>query len=614
VVLDTITTRFLMLFLIFLFIPLFTLMFFTVNALDNQLEERSQAELVQHTILVQDLLKREGDTLSQLAQVAARMNPPPCPSLQVDLCQRLPSPWAGNHSDAQAILFPQLLSALPPTQGSLQPPKSFFAFSEGKLFLLAISPAGQNGTQGLLLGKQLNSSWLNTHTQHDPLLESVPIWIADHNPQINNVLLFGKTPIAGNTRTLEALLTEMKALPGNPGTQTPARIKGDNGESLISQVILRDGEHRPVARILLQKPLQAKQTILTHYYYAIYFISLVSLVLSMILAMIVARSITQPLLKLIEQVDWLSRTGDLSREVSIRGVHEIFQLSEAFNRMLKRLRQEHQMKDEFVATLTHDLKVPLLAEKQTLAYLNQKLYGPLSDPQQEVIHLMQSSNDSVLRLVNGILEVYRYDSGQINLVFDQIDAKALLDETIRELQPLYLEKMITLTVESKLHNPQQAIARIDRLEIKRVFTNLLSNAIANTPKHGQIRCLLADSDALNTSHLYRLTDLKRTSLDRPVKLSGRLLLSIQDSGIGFMTEDLPQLFRRFAANRGRNPMSIGLGLYNCYQVIQAHGGVLWVETTEGEGAAVCFVLPLTAEIAQERRKYGGRRMTDRANT
>jgi signal transduction histidine kinase len=334
----------------------------------------------------------------------------------------------------------------------------------------------------------------------------------------------------------------------------------------------------------------------------------------MILAMIVARSITQPLLKLIEQVDWLSRTGDLSREVSIRGVHEIFQLSEAFNRMLKRLRQEHQMKDEFVATLTHDLKVPLLAEKQTLAYLNQKLYGPLSDPQQEVIHLMQSSNDSVLRLVNGILEVYRYDSGQINLVFDQIDAKALLDETIRELQPLYLEKMITLTVESKLHNPQQAIARIDRLEIKRVFTNLLSNAIANTPKHGQIRCLLADSDALNTSHLYRLTDLKRTSLDRPVKLSGRLLLSIQDSGIGFMTEDLPQLFRRFAANRGRNPMSIGLGLYNCYQVIQAHGGVLWVETTEGEGAAVCFVLPLTAEIAQERRKYGGRRMTDRANT
>jgi two-component system sensor histidine kinase/response regulator len=275
---------------------------------------------------------------------------------------------------------------------------------------------------------------------------------------------------------------------------------------------------------------------------------------------------------------------------------------------MARLQQEHKMRDDFVATLTHDLKVPLLAEKQTLAYMRNQTYGPVCEEQAEVLDSLQSSNRSCLSLVTGLLEVYRYDSGEVALLFDSFDMVSLLMEIVNEFQALAREKLISMDVESTLvESQEEALVYADRLEIKRVLGNLISNAIMNTPKHGAIRCKITNAQHYGVDTIYKVSSFQHTSLKFPVKLAERLMITVQDSGLGFSQQDLASLFKQFAANKSRNPMSIGLGLYNCYQVLKAHKGVVWVESTEGEGSLVSFILPQNRQAAQDRRIFRDRR-------
>ncbi|MGE0201774.1 MAG: ATP-binding protein [Candidatus Melainabacteria bacterium] len=332
------------------------------------------------------------------------------------------------------------------------------------------------------------------------------------------------------------------------------------------------------------------------FYAGIYSITVASIIFSVILAMIAARPITQPLLKLVRQVNQLSHTTILEPATRLaiqeKSVYEINALSKAFNLMLERLKEEHSLREEFVATLTHDLKVPLLAEKQTLNYLSDETYGPLSDTQREILQTLQGSNNSCLKLVQGLLEVYRYNSGNVRLNPAPVSLQQLLNEACQELLPLAQEKSIKLIQE---YPPLSAnpgwIITADGFELKRTLQNLLSNALTNTPKHGKVTCKLSHQSIIGKETINHLTEFLDSSLSAPLTLNNQVIVSIKDSGIGFSGDDLDHLFEQFSARRGRNPMSIGLGLYNANQVVQAHQGKLWVETTEGEGSAVNFMLP-----------------------
>jgi signal transduction histidine kinase len=240
------------------------------------------------------------------------------------------------------------------------------------------------------------------------------------------------------------------------------------------------------------------------------------------------------------------------------------------------------------------------------------IYGPLTDEQVDVLDVLQSSNRSCLSLVNGLLEVYRYDSGAAPLVLESFNLWLLLEETVGELQSLAREKELTLTLhaepEDLLYEPDpHALVYADRMEIKRVLHNLISNAITNTTLLGAVDCRLINPHRTGKTTVAKVSEFRNSTLKTPLRTDGRLLVTIRDSGVGFTNEDLPNLFKRFAAGRGRHPMSLGLGLYNCYQVVQAHNGVLWVESTEGEGSAVNFLLPCTQTVAQDRRIRNERR-------
>lgn len=586
---DTITTRFLLLFLFLLVIPLSAVIIFTVSLLANHLAEASESQLQLSRNLVNGVLEEQQERLGMLELLAEESSDQTLPHLCAVFSEI--ECWRGRDADDVAGA-----TALQ------QPRSSFFSVHEGRLFAMRRVRDGSDAAIRLM-GVPVDAQLLNRIYCRQPFLET-EIWIlpADFNP--DHPRWFARHEMPEYDLPIARLLAEVSA----KHRLESFAVKIDGVTYQVNQVPLYSLAQQKVASVVHILPLSHQQMLMSNYYLGIYIISVLSLLFSVLLAMLAGRTITQPLLRLISQVNTLSRSSVMKDEVAVRGVHEINQLGEAFNRMIKRLQQEHKMKDEFVATLTHDLKVPLIAEKQTLAYFQQESYGPLTPEQHEVMEVLQSSNRSCLSLVNGLLEVYRYESGEVSLVFELFNLVRLMNETASELLSLAQEKSITLTLDCEVEpDGEEPLVYADRLEIKRVLHNLMSNAIINTPAHGKINCRISNARHFGADQVYKVSSFQLTTLKAPVKLEERLLVVIQDSGIGFSHEDLPYLFKQFAASRGRNPMSIGLGLYNCHQVIAAHNGVLWVESTEGDGSAVSFVLPRNKQTAQDRRVYGDRR-------
>ncbi len=227
-----------------------------------------------------------------------------------------------------------------------------------------------------------------------------------------------------------------------------------------------------------------------------------------------------------------------------------------------------RLREDFVSTLTHDLRTPLLAAIQTLGFFNNGTTGPLNDQQQEIITMMVHSNRDMLGLVNVLLEVYKYESGQQRLVMDKVDSVVLVESITKELSALAAQKNQQLNLKKRENLPA---VKADKQELKRVLVNLIGNAIHHSPPETVIDI-----------HLTIVPDTPN-----------QLTFAIQDYGRGIPKQDIPHLFQRFSQGTSKVRSSgTGLGLYLSRQIIAAHQGHIWVESTEGEGTTFYFTLPV----------------------
>jgi signal transduction histidine kinase len=560
VVVDTITTRFLLLFLFLLSIPLMAVILFSGTMMNAQinLDTSQQMTLTRH-------LYTEGiNRMMEANGLPSNVRPTYCLSqkntLEID---------TGNS---------RIISSADIKNKKTVPQKALL----------------------------INDDFLNQLYQRFPILQT-EVWVLDIPPSspysITHVLAHtnakGSEKLPFNT-LLEKLKEDMPQ-------EEPVNITLQGIPYQIEESYLFNSEHQRIAKLVLVLPLRKQNKVIDDYYFGIYIIAVSSLLFSVLLAMMAGRTITQPLLKLIRQVETTSRESFLKNqgEFKVNGVEEIRQLAESFNRLVSRLKQEQLLRDEFVATLTHDLKVPMLAEKQTLAYFQKGTYGDINEEQVEVLDILRSSNLSCLSLVNGLLEVYRYDSGSVRLIPEPFDLLDLLNSVISELSTLAIEKRLNLNKEIEEFDHYTVYA--DKMEIKRVLQNLISNAITNTSRYGSITCRLSPAFSKGRQVITKVSEFQHSTLSHPIKTFDRILISIADTGVGFTQENLPRLFKQFGGNKGRDPMSIGLGLYNCHQVIHAHNSVLWVESSEGEGSSVNFLLPINDLTFQDRRIRHDRR-------
>lgn len=323
-------------------------------------------------------------------------------------------------------------------------------------------------------------------------------------------------------------------------------------------------------------------------------IALISLIVAIAIGALLARTITSPILILVDAAKNIA-SGNLTTRVKNKGSDEIFQLSEKFNEMAESLLLQQQLRDNFVATLTHDLKVPMLAQNQTVKYMIEGAYGQINQDQKEILELIKSTNLSSLEMVGTLLEVYRYDTGNVQLLKTDFNAVQLLQEAVEETNTLCIDKKIAVSVES---NKDIIMVNADKREIKRVFHNLISNAIINGIHRGNIVCR---ADFIGENEIYVFNDSSEinTTLNESLDISNSLLITVKDDGIGIIRDDIKHLFKRFSLSKGRKPAGTGLGLYYSKQVVSKHSGYIWVESVEGKGSEFRFTIPFSENVEEE---------------
>ena len=232
------------------------------------------------------------------------------------------------------------------------------------------------------------------------------------------------------------------------------------------------------------------------------------------------------------------------------------------------LQQEmERLRDDFIATLTHDLRTPLLAAIQTLQFFLDGTVGELADKQHMLLNTMKKSNEDMLGLVNALLEVYKYESGQLVLYRENFMLSGIIENCCREIQPLADNREISLNHDGLENKKIYA----DKHEIKRVIANFLGNAINHTAKGGRVEVIAHFNDNETT-------------------------VAVTDTGMGIPEEDLPKLFNRFSQGTGKKrSTSTGLGLYLSRQIVEAHEGKIWVESKLNKGSRFLFSLPVVDE-------------------
>lgn len=246
-------------------------------------------------------------------------------------------------------------------------------------------------------------------------------------------------------------------------------------------------------------------------------------------------------------------------------------------RDVSKQKETERLRDDFIATLTHDLRTPLLAAIQTLKFFLDGSLGPVEDKQEVLLSTMLQSNEDLLGLVNALLEVYRFESGKLTLCKTVFPVKSLVAQCYEELKPLAERKNLEFNLITEIEDDLEIIA--DKSEIKRVIINLCGNAVNYTNKNGKIDILAKVQ-------------------------SGDFIFSVSDNGNGIPPEDIPKLFNRFSQGTTRKRSTgTGLGLYLSRQIVEAHGGKIWLDSKLNKGSEFTFVL--TDVVKEERQVVNG---------
>ncbi|QKQ74378.1 hybrid sensor histidine kinase/response regulator [Nostoc sp. TCL240-02] len=264
-------------------------------------------------------------------------------------------------------------------------------------------------------------------------------------------------------------------------------------------------------------------------------------------------------------------------------------VDELLARVRSLLRLKHSMderdeiarqREDFVSRLTHDLRTPLVAADRMLMLFQQGALGTLSPQMQEVITIMARSNINLLTMVNTLLEVYRFEAGRKSLAFQPVNLGRLLEEVTGELAPLAQDKTLSLNLD---FIEESNTVMGDRLELHRLFTNLIGNAIKFT-----------DSGSVTI----RFTSQRQLDKSSQSQLSGKsnpvayISVAIADTGPGIPTEEQSTIFERFRQGSHKSSGS-GLGLYLARRIVDAHQGIILLNSELGKGSVFIVLLPAT---------------------
>jgi len=231
-------------------------------------------------------------------------------------------------------------------------------------------------------------------------------------------------------------------------------------------------------------------------------------------------------------------------------------------------------KSEFLAHMSHELRTPLNSVIGFSEVLQDQMFGPINEKQQEYVVNILASGRHLLALINDILDLSKVESGKMDLELGSFPLREALDASMTMLS----EKAIKGGIELHLDLAPQADVRIvaDQRKLKQILFNLISNAVKFTPAAGTVDVsVVRDGDFIE--------------------------IAVADTGIGIRGEDIPKLFQAFTQLGSvytKEFEGTGLGLTLTRQLVELHGGRIWVKSEFGTGSRFSFTIPLTPAAAE----------------
>jgi PAS domain S-box-containing protein len=226
-----------------------------------------------------------------------------------------------------------------------------------------------------------------------------------------------------------------------------------------------------------------------------------------------------------------------------------------------------QMKDEFVSVVSHELRTPLTSIRSTLGLLASGWLDNQPEKSRRMLEIASTNTNRLVRLLNDILDVERIKFGKVPMDKTRCHAAELMLQSVDGMRAAAEKAGVSLSVV-----PLEVDLWVDCDRIIQTFTNLLSNAIKFSP---------AGSTVFLTGRISRQSEV---------------LFQVRDTGIGIPPDKLELIFDRFQqvdASTSRSQGGTGLGLTICREIIQQHGGKIWVESQLGLGSTFCFTLPIS---------------------
>ncbi len=235
-------------------------------------------------------------------------------------------------------------------------------------------------------------------------------------------------------------------------------------------------------------------------------------------------------------------------------------------------KQLEQLKEDFIHSITHDLRSPMTSIRGFLEFLLDGSSGELNEQQKEFLQIIDESSKRLLGMINNILDVAKMESGTMPMDKEEFSLLSEAGDVVKTFEAQALRDRIDLKAE-EVNGP--GIVYADRTLMHRVITNLVGNALKFTPEEGSVTVRVEEA-------------------------GDEAEVSVIDTGQGMPPEYVKKIFKKFEqvkGSRGRRK-GTGLGLTITKYIVESHGGRIWAESEEGKGSKFTFRIPVKRENDQ----------------
>jgi signal transduction histidine kinase len=225
-------------------------------------------------------------------------------------------------------------------------------------------------------------------------------------------------------------------------------------------------------------------------------------------------------------------------------------------------KQLAKMKDEFLHSITHDLRNPMGAIKGFVEFMLKEIPGPVNEAQKKMLVSIDRAAFRLLGMINNILDSAKMEAGKMEISLAPVNLREIASRVNSLLESLGQRKSIKF----ELEGDENLTVNADSGLMERMFTNLIGNAIKFTPENGVITTGIRDDGKMVTAW-------------------------VRDTGDGIPPEYVDKVFEKFEQVKGQKAGGTGIGLTICKYVATAHLGKVWVESEVGRGAKFIFTFP-----------------------